>query len=108
MRDIIPDMPDVKAAKDVKDIIPELAIPKDIVPDAKAIKDLVPEVKKDTVPDAKNTKDVPKRDSEANWNFAAAVGPSQATAANAAASAAAADNDDLLELSRQLGTPSRR
>ena len=108
MKDIIPDTPVVKTAKDVKDIIPELTNAKDLVPDVKAITDLVPEVKKNAVPDAKNVKDVPKRDSEANWNFAAAVEPSPATAANAAASAAAADNDDLLELSRQLGTPSRR
>ena len=54
---------------------------------------------KDVVPNAVNVnaKEVPKRDSEANWNFIASAGNNDA-----------ADNADLLELSRQLGTPAQR
>ena len=54
---------------------------------------------KDVVPNPQNTKEVPKRDSEANWSFSTVAQNPQDTAT--------VDNADLLELSRQLGTPTR-
>ena len=92
----------VTAAKlslpDAKDIIPSSknaaseAGKEAPVIDAQQVKDIV------SVP--QNPKEVPKRDSEANWSFST-VGQNVQDTANA-------DNADLLELSRQLGTPTRR
>ena len=82
---------------DSKDFIPA---PKNVVPEtAKGTLGNDASQVKDVVPSAQNTKEVPKRDSEANWSFS--------TVAQSPQDTATVDNADLLELSRQLGTPTR-
>ena len=82
----LPDAKDIIPAS--KNVVPEAGKEAPVI-DAKQVKDIV------TVP--QNPKEVPKRDSEANWSFST-VGQNVQDTANA-------DNADLLELSRQLGTP---
>ena len=97
----------VNGITETKVLLPDT---KSLVPDAKnaatdsaaALPQSQVPVAKSQVPVPKSTKEVPKRDSEANWSFAT-IGNTQN-----AADATAADNADLLELSRQLGTPTRR
>jgi len=82
---------------DSKDFIPA---PKNVVPEtAKGALGNDASQVKNVVPSAQNTKEVPKRDSEANWSFSTVAQNPQDTAT--------VDNADLLELSRQLGTPTR-
>ena len=82
---------------DSKDFIPA---PKNVTPGtAKGTPGNDASQVKDVVPNPQNTKEVPKRDSEANWSFSTVAQNPQDTAT--------VDNADLLELSRQLGTPTR-
>ena len=100
------------SAADKKDSVPAAKVPlsgvKNSIPDsASAAVEAGKEVPvadapqtKGIVPNAQNMKEVPKRDSEANWSFSNISQNAQETAT--------VDNADLLELSRQLGTPARR